>query len=497
MVVAKREISVTARVAVIVCAATTIFFCVAAALNYFYISDFLRNSAGEDQAGLARLIALSVADKVDRKIELAQARLVREETGATPAGSLDASIGSIKVDEKTGVWSLPVNVALLDDAGKALADQEISVDIEDISGPIKDFKIGPTGNAALVDDRAYLVYAPGAKPFSHKLCSYNVLQKALDTDKGWVLMDGVFGHRGMVFASFYRVEGGFLPKNNIKWWIFVVRDADAITKPLNAVMPKMLIVGAVLSVLALLAGIVMGKIAIRPVAKLRADIDGLSGRNKMAEEKVKKFTDYLVLVLARVSAVIPDIKQGLKAIADILPAPTNEKHKELMATENSNIDTLSSSLQDLSDMARIEAGELELNMQVVDIKEIIKSSIFVFEPKIRGKGLDLKLNILKGRVDVYADANRIKQLLSNLFNSAVMSTDKGSIGILLKEKPDDVEFSITDTGKGVLSGKATDLGLYISKAIIEKHNGKFWFENVPNKGSIHSFRLPKHNPKTA
>jgi len=494
---AKREISVTVGVAVTVCAAAAIFFCLCAAVYYFYMSGLLRNFVGEDQSRMARLIASSVADKVDRKIELAEARLAREGTGAIPAGQFAASIGSIKLDEKSGIWVLPVNVSLAPPAGEALPDQEIPIDIEEISSPIKDFKIGSTGHAALVDDRAYLVYAPGAKPFSYKFCSYNVLQKALDTDKGWVLMDGVYGHRGTVFASFYRVEGGFLPKSNVKWWVFVVRDADTITKPLNAAVPKMLFIGTALSLLALLAGIVLGKIASRPVVKLRADIEKLSGQNISAEEKIKKFNDYLVLALNRMGGIIPNIRQGLKAIVDMLPALASAKQKETIGAESSDIDTLAGIVEGLSDAARIEAGQLELNMQVVDIKEVIKSSVFVFEPKIRGKGLDLKLNILKGRVDVSADPGRIKQVLSNLFNSAITSTDKGSIGILLKELPDSAEFSITDTGKGVFPGKAEDLGLYISRAIIEKHNGKFWFENIPNKGSIYSFRLPKHNPKTA
>jgi len=493
---AKREINVTARMAVFICSATVIFFCICMAVNYSRISEFLQNAAGEDQSRMARFIASSVADKVDRKIEVVEARLMGQATGAMDAGSFDTSIGDIQLDEKTLAWSLPVNVALMDKEGKALSSQKISIDIEDISGPIKDFKIGRTGHAALVDDRAYLVYAPGAKPFGNKFCSYNGLQKALGADKGSILMDGVYGHQGMVFASFHRVEGVFLPKNNVKWWLFVIQDADMIAKPLNAVMPRVLIIGVVLAIVALFTGIILGKIAARPIAKLRADIDKLSIQNERAEGRIKKFSDDLALALTQISGVISNIRHGLKAIVDMLPVPSNEKQKDAVNTENSNIDMVAKDLDDLSDMARIEAGKLELNMQTADIKDIIRSSIFVFEPKIRGKGLGLKLNILKGRIDVYADVNRIRQVLSSLLGNSVKSTDKGSIEILLKEMPDDVEFIITDTGAGVLPDKVSDLGLYISKAIIEKHNGKFWSENVPNKGSRYSFRLPKHKPVT-
>lgn len=493
---AKKEISAAAMMAVFICAATVIFFCICAAVNYFYISEFLQNAAGEDQNRMARFIASSVAEKVDRKIELAQARFMGEATGAMQGGSFDTSIGGIQLDEKTGAWSLPVNIVLVDKEGKALSGQKISIGIEDISAPIRDFKIGRTGHAALVDDRAYLVYAPGAEPFSNKFCSYNGLQKAIGSDKGWVLMDGIYGHQGTVFASFYRVEGGFLSKNNVKWWLFVVRDADMIVRPLNAVMPRILIIGLVLAVLAIFAGIILGKIATKPIAKLRADIDKLSTQNEQAQVRIKKFSDDLAMVLTEISGMIPNMRHGLKAVIDMLPVPANEKQRDAVNAENSNIDMMAKDIDDLSDMARIEAGQLELNMQKTDIKDIVKNSIFVFEPKIRGKGLDLKINILKGRVDVYADVNRIKQVLSSLLGNSVKSTDKGSIEILLKEMPDYIEFAATDTGSGVVPDKVSDLGLHISKAIIEKHNGKFQSENVPGKGSRYSFRIPKHKPET-
>ncbi|MCX5666878.1 MAG: HAMP domain-containing sensor histidine kinase, partial [Candidatus Omnitrophica bacterium] len=339
---------------------------------------------------------------------------------------------------------------------------------------------------------------PGAKPFNHKFCSYNSLQKALGAGKGWALMDGVYGHQGMVFASFHSLEGRFLSKSNVKWRLFVVQDVDMIAMPLNAVMPKILIIGALLAILALFTGIILGKIAAGPIAKLRADADRLSARSELAEAGMNKFSDDLALVLKRISGAIPGIRHGLKVIVDMLPAPTNEKQKDTVNAENSNIDMLAKDLDELSDMARIEAGKLELNMQTVDIKDIIKSSLFVFEPKIRGKGLDLKISILKGSVNVYADVNRVKQVLSSLLENSVKATDKGSIEIFLKEMPDDVEFSIRDTGSGILPDKASGpgLGLYISKAIIEKHSGTFLSENTPGKGSRYSFRLPKHKPET-
>lgn len=472
----KKQFIMTMKIGALLCATTIILSLICISVNFLYMSAFLRDKAGEDQTEMARLIASSVSDKIHRKVELA---------GGT-------SLGDIHLDESSDTWKVSVNTEMLDSAGKASYVQKGSINIEDLCAAIADFKLGHTGRAALVDDKAYLAYAPGAKPFSNKFCSYNSLQKALDNTKNWAIMEGIYGYQGPVFASFYQVKNELLTKNNIKWWVFVVRDAHDITSPLREATSKVAIIGVFLALIALLIGAILGKTVSRPISKLESDIDKLSEERDQARDMMKKFSSDLVAALERPYGIIANIRQGLKSIFETMPLPANEKQKEALNVENNNIDTLVKDIDELSDMAKIEAGKFELNKQPIDIKEAIKSVIFIFEPKIRGKGLDLKLNILKSRVDVYADAKRIKQVLSSFLASAVNSTDKGSIEILLKELPDEVQFIITDTGTGSKPVSSQDAGLYIAKAIIKMHDGKTLIENVQGKGSRYFFSLPKH-----
>ncbi len=112
---------------------------------------------------------------------------------------------------------------------------------------------------------------------------------------------------------------------------------------------------------------------------------------------------------------------------------------------------------------------------------------------------------------VFADKNRITQVIFNLLGNSVKFTEKGSINIEVKIERDVVKnienviISISDTGQGIdpdilprlftkftsKSFEGTGLGLFISKSIINSHNGKIWATNDPNGGATFYFKIPQ------
>ena len=108
---------------------------------------------------------------------------------------------------------------------------------------------------------------------------------------------------------------------------------------------------------------------------------------------------------------------------------------------------------------------------------------------------------------VYADKTKLAQVISNLLSNAIKFTNKGTIELIAEKKNnDELIINIKDTGTGIDpkiiprlfrkfskgSNKGTGLGLYISKNIVEAHNGKIFAQNNSNgeKGSTFSFTLP-------
>jgi signal transduction histidine kinase len=170
---------------------------------------------------------------------------------------------------------------------------------------------------------------------------------------------------------------------------------------------------------------------------------------------------------------------------------------------------------DILDITKIESQSLKLNKERFNIKDIILSSISDTKTQLSSSNPEQleNLNIVYEPKDifVFADKNRITQVIFNLLGNSVKFTDKGSIGIDVKIERDGVKnvenviVSIWDTGQGIdpdilprlftkfasKSFEGTGLGLFISKSIINSHHGKIWAINNPDGGATFNFRIPQ------
>ena len=207
----------------------------------------------------------------------------------------------------------------------------------------------------------------------------------------------------------------------------------------------------------------------------------------------------------------------------------NKKHVDMKEIERGvsiiyrNARRLQKLTDDILDVTKIESNELKLDIGEFDLLDVISNTIndctidmekkkenvlFVCKNDFNNKENDdgkLKMSP-KGHVVVKGDKNRITQVLSNLVNNAIKFTTKGSIAVTMEKKNNsDVVIAVIDTGLGIdleimpylfkkfvsNSFIGTGLGLYISKSIIEAHDGKIWAENNRDgNGATFSFSLP-------
>jgi hypothetical protein len=126
------------------------------------------------------------------------------------------------------------------------------------------------------------------------------------------------------------------------------------------------------------------------------------------------------------------------------------------------------------------------------------------------KGLELRIDGAVSTAEVYADADRLVQVLTNLLGNAVKFTKAGWVGVSLRLIDGDVECSVSDTGPGIAEAdmpkvfgkfmqfgrtygageKGTGLGLAIARNIVQLHQGRIWAESKQHEGSRFTFRLP-------
>ena len=221
--------------------------------------------------------------------------------------------------------------------------------------------------------------------------------------------------------------------------------------------------------------------------------------------------------------------QPILGLSDLLRSTKEgdiKQYRELLDIIHRNAKRLQRLTEDILDLARIESQQtLNLNKNQFNLKEVILNIITDYKSQIKSEGKDNKVKLMfaseendgdNDNIFVYGDAGRITQVVSNLLSNAIKFTEEGFVAVKIERKRDSdkknqevVVVSVRDTGKGIeptiedklfekfatKSEKGIGLGLYLSRKIIEAHDGgRIWAENNNNykdgKGATFYFCLP-------
>jgi signal transduction histidine kinase len=182
-----------------------------------------------------------------------------------------------------------------------------------------------------------------------------------------------------------------------------------------------------------------------------------------------------------------------------------------------NLDTIISEgvrltdlINDLLDVAKIEEGKVEWEMESVSVAEVIEQAKAITISSFEQHGIELVCDVEDGLPEIAGDKYRLEQVLINLFSNAIKFTEKGYILCRAWMIDNEILISVKDTGGGindidqekifekfkqvgnVNKGKprGTGLGLPICKEIVNHHGGRIWVESEPGRGSAFSFTLP-------
>jgi len=163
-------------------------------------------------------------------------------------------------------------------------------------------------------------------------------------------------------------------------------------------------------------------------------------------------------------------------------------------------------IRDLTDIGQIDAGQFDIERTALDPSVLVRDVIDTLQPTAAQRGSQLRADIVGTVRHIEADSDRIVQVLSNLVSNAV-KVGASEVTVRLEERPQDVLFTVTDTGPGIChedlphmfnrywrgktaNYKGTGLGLPISKQIVDAHGGHIWIESEPGLGSTFFFTLP-------
>lgn len=246
----------------------------------------------------------------------------------------------------------------------------------------------------------------------------------------------------------------------------------------------------------------------RGVAVILHDITTEKSLEKLRQE----FTAMMVHELrAPLTAVRWSSEALLKSLHDAKAQLEKAKLEDGITTIDLAATNMLELVNDLLDVAKIEAGKFDLNIQEYNLVESIKGQLKAFEPQAQAKHLSLSYIGPEKQLAKF-DRVRISQVVTNLLSNAIKYTDSGEIVLNIASEPDakKIVVSVKDSGIGVShedlsvlfskfkqlksfdsSRKGTGLGLVVSKGIVEAHGGQIWAESSgENFGSTFYFSLP-------
>jgi signal transduction histidine kinase/CheY-like chemotaxis protein len=219
-------------------------------------------------------------------------------------------------------------------------------------------------------------------------------------------------------------------------------------------------------------------------------------------------SDFVATASHELRSPLTSIK-GFVELLERSPGLSDRQH-EFVDIILRSTDRLVDLVNDLLDVARIEADGVELNRRPIDVGEEVRDVAQLMGPRIAGKSQRLDLRVAPALPPALADAGRVRQILANLMTNAHLYTGEGGeIDVRVHGDRTWIEIVVADTGPGMTTeevtrvferfyrggdggGRApgTGLGLSIVKSLVDLHDGEIDVESEPGKGTKFRVRLP-------
>jgi signal transduction histidine kinase len=438
------------------------------------------------------------------------------------------------------------------------------IDLGFVTDAILRTRLGSEGYAYVVDGAGRLVAHPDANlVLTHASFSSLPQVRSAFAGQGRGAANGVTTGRT---PQGVRVLSAFETVGPLRWRVFVEQPLSKAYAPLRSALLRTALLLVAFLVVAVVTSIALARRMVRPIKAMQTaaarigagaldqQIDVLSRDelgmlaaefNHMAarlresyaglEEKVAERTRELASALAELDEKSRQLETASRHKSEFLANMSHELRTplnaligfsqvlrqrlfgEINAKQEEYLDDILSSghhllslINDVLDISKVEAGQLELESTTFSLGEALERGIVMVRERAVTSGIRLSLEARSDVDVVVGDERRLRQVIFNLLSNAVKFTPRGgSIVVASSRVGAEVHVSVTDTGPGIAAvdrervfeefqqteaglkqREGTGLGLALSRRLVELHGGRIWVESEPGHGSRFVFTLP-------
>jgi signal transduction histidine kinase len=433
-----------------------------------------------------------------------------------------------------------------------------TLDLSVIQDLVRQMRLGTSGYVYAIDARGVPIAHPNSAAFTNRSLAFPQVTKALaSSSTGSTVGRNLRGQE--VLSTWATVEP-------VGWKVFVEQPESAAFAPVRGKIWRTALLLAAFLAVGVGLSVLLARRLVRPVKQIRTaaarigagayderielrrrdELGGLADElNGMAaslqasvqslEQRVEERTRELETALAErdekshlleiasrhksefLANMSHELRTPLNAIIGFsqvlrqrLFGPINEKQEEYLDDILSSGNHLLSLINDVLDLSKVEAGQVELEVASFSLREALERGVVMVREPASRRGVAVALELAPDVDLVEGDERRLRQVVFNLLSNAVKFTPEGgSIVVASTQVDGEVQVSVTDTGPGIVAEdqerifeefqqtevgvqqrEGTGLGLALSKRLVELHGGRIWVESEPGHGSCFVFTLP-------
>ena len=245
------------------------------------------------------------------------------------------------------------------------------------------------------------------------------------------------------------------------------------------------------------------------------ELEAATAELRAANERLKELDRLKDDFLSTVTHELRTPLTSIRAFSEILnqePDVDLAQRRKFLGIITKETERLTRIINQVLDLAKIEAGRAEWSEAPVDLRETISDTVIAMSQVFQEKNVRVEARLPEKVTAVRADVDRIIQVMLNLLSNAVKFCDPrdGRIEITLAEDERELRVDVRDNGPGISAAdqqkifdkfvqagdtltdkpQGSGLGLYISRHIVEYHGGRLWVQSRPGEGACFSFTLP-------